>query len=288
MSLAKPVRVADPDELDVVLVGAGGTGGYCLQQMCRLLYGLKQLRTARCAQPPVFSERVPENVPEVLVADGDHVESANLLRQYFVEGDVHKNKALVLGERYSAAYGLSISAYPHYISTKGKLEELVPEGSVVIGCVDNAPTRRIMHEGLGDYENVIYIDSGNSGVPSPHQQNARPDRADLARMRESGWEGQVVCGVRKDHETLLPFPGEVFPDLIEGEEALPTEIPCGQVAASDPQRHLTNLTAATVLMGYLTPLLSDGTILHHRSFFDARRGYVRSEAAIDALDEVAL
>lgn len=288
MSPAKPVRVADPDELDVILVGAGGTGGYCLQQMCRLLYGLKQLRMARCAQPPVFGERVPENVPEVLVIDGDRVESANLLRQFFVESDIHKNKALTLAERYSAAYGLSISAYPRYITSKGKLDELVPEGSVVIGCVDNAPTRRIMHDCLGGYENVIYIDSGNSGVPVPRTDGCL-SRSERARMREGGCEGQVVCGVRKDYETLLPLPGEVFPDLIEeGEEVLPTEVPCGEVVVSNPQRHLTNLMAATVLMGYLTPLLSDGTILHRKSFFDVRHGYVRSEAAIDALDEVAL
>jgi hypothetical protein len=34
-------------------------------------------------------------------------------------------------------------------------------------------------------------------------------------------------------------------------------------------------------MQYLTTLLSDGTVLHHRSFFDARRGYVKSYPAAD-------
>jgi hypothetical protein len=79
-----------------------------------------------------------------------------------------------------------------------------------------------------------------------------------------------------------------FPDLLEGDDLLPNEVPCGRVVESLPQRHMTNLMAATVLMQYLTTLLSDGTLLHSKSFFCARRGYVRSYPALDELDEVAL
>jgi len=51
---------------------------------------------------------------------------------------------------------------------------------------------------------------------------------------------------------------------------------------------MTNLQAATVMMSYLTTLLSEGTLLHASSFFCARRGYVKSYPAMDELDEVAL
>ena len=86
---------------------------------------------------------------------------------------------------------------------------------------------------------------------------------------------------------MLPFPGEILPDLID-EDQLPTEVSCGDVVVSNPQRLMTNLMAATTLLMYLHTLLADGTLLHHRSFFEARRGWVRSEAAIDHLLEVSI
>jgi hypothetical protein len=53
------------------------------------------------------------------------------------------------------------------------------------------------------------------------------------------------------------------------------------------QRFLTNLRAATIITEYLGPLLTDGHLLHARTFFDARRGYAKSYPAIDELSEVA-
>ena len=51
---------------------------------------------------------------------------------------------------------------------------------------------------------------------------------------------------------------------------------------------MTNLLAATVLMQYLTPLIHTGTILHSSGFFDAYRGYVRNDPAVNDLDELSL
>ena len=92
----------------------------------------------------------------------------------------------------------------------------------------------------------------------------------------------MLCGVRKGGETVVPFPAEQIPDL------LPNEVPCGRVVQSLPQRHATNLFAATVLMTFLTPLLSDGTLLHHAASFDARAGYLKSHPALNVLSEVAV
>ncbi len=214
------------------------------------------------------------------------------VRQYFLPCDVGKKKARVLAERYGAAYGLRISAYAEYLTEQANLKALVPEGSIVVGCVDNAKTRRLLHHKLSDYRDLVYLDAGNAAIEPPvafGPPGAKPTREVRVRERESGWEGQVLCGVRKGGETAVPFPAEQMPDLIEDDgELLPSEIPCGQVVVSNPQRHLTNVLAATVLTLYLTPLLSDGTLLHRMSLFCARRGYVRSYPALEALDEVAL
>ena len=40
----------------------------------------------------------------------------------------------------------------------------------------------------------------------------------------------MLCGVRKGGETVVPFPAEEIPDLVEGDgPLLPNEIPCGRV-----------------------------------------------------------
>lgn len=272
MSAPKPVRVLDPARTHLVIVGIGGTGLYVLQQAARMLYGLKELG---------------REVPGVLLIDGDTVERKNLVRQYFLEADLGRNKALVAAERYATAYGLSISALPEYLDYDTSLNERIYEGAIVVGCVDNSATRKLLHERLSAYKHVVYVDSGNAAASVPEDPE-HIDRYDLARIRDSGWQGQVLAGVRTDGETRIPFPGEVLPDLIEGDDRLPHEVACGETTISEPQRHLTNLFAATTVLAYLTPLISQGTLLHARSFFDARNGTIRSHPALDCLLEVSV
>jgi len=270
--MTKPVRVINPQKTQLILVGVGGTGGFVLQQVARLLYSLKEQG---------------QRIPSVLLIDGDTVESKNLLRQYFLPNDVGLKKAAVLAERYSRAYGIDIAAYPEYLTRETDFRDIgISDGSIVIGCVDNGSTRKILHDKLHSMRHVVYLDSGNSAVALPDDPE-HWDRYQLAKIKDSGWEGQVVAGIRVNGEDVLPFPGEVFPDLIE-EDKLPTEVSCGEVVVSNPQRLMTNLMAATTLLMYLHTLLADGTLLHHRSFFEARRGWVRSEAAIDHLLEVSI
>ncbi|KPV45691.1 ThiF family adenylyltransferase [Alicyclobacillus ferrooxydans] len=265
-----PVRVIDPGKTQLVLIGVGGTGGYVLQQVARLLYALKEQG---------------RRVPSVLLCDGDVVEQKNLLRQYFLEQDVGRNKAEVLAERYARAYGIDIAAYSAYLAPETNLKEIgVEDGSVVVGAVDNGSTRRLIHEKLHQLRHVVYVDSGNSAVRVPDDPN-HMDRYQLAAIKHSGWEGQVVVGARVHGQDVLPFPGEVFPDLIEPDH-LPTEVSCGEVAVSNPQRLFTNLMSATTVLLYLHTLLVDGTILHHRTFFEARKSWMRSESAIDQMLEV--
>ncbi len=292
----KPVRVTDPDVPQLTIVGVGGTGGFVAADVCQLLWGLKQERLAAHAAPRLrgfgpLPPGTPERswcgtVPDVLLIDGDSIERPNVVRQAFVPADVGRPKALVLAERMGA-FALAVSAYPRYLGTQTDLKDLVPERSVVVGCVDNAATRRLLHEQLLRYRDVVYVDSGNGAMDPTGPQ---PTREDLACQRETGWSGQVVCGVRKDGQTIIPFPGEAMPDLLVGdgaEDMVPDEVPCHVAVQGQPQRFLTNRRAATTIVEYLGPLLTDGHLLHARTFFDARRLYAKSYPAIDELHEVA-
>ena len=68
----------------ITIVGAGGTGGFVAEGICRLFQG----RDA-----------------SIVLVDHDRVEPHNLLRQNFYENDVGKFKSQVLAERLSAAFG---------------------------------------------------------------------------------------------------------------------------------------------------------------------------------------
>lgn len=97
-SKSRPVKI--------VLVGTGGTGGYIVPQLYRLLYALDR---------PI----------RVILCDGDLVEEKNLGRQNFIEADLGKNKAMVLAERYSNAFGIETSYIPQYVEDEEMLEELL-------------------------------------------------------------------------------------------------------------------------------------------------------------------
>lgn len=271
-SSAMPVQCIDPERTRLVIVGVGGTGGYVLQMAARLVFGLSS------------------PVPIVLV-DGDKVEEKNLLRQYFLPQDVGRNKAQVLAERYARAYGIDVRYRADYLTAYSPLGRdetgVAPEGSIVVGCVDNAETRATLHEDLEVYDHVVYIDSGNGGITLPEDPE-HLDRYQLAQIRDSGWEGQVVAGLRFGGHQVLPFPGEVFPDLfvVEEEQDRHPER-CSETMVSNPQRLMTNNMAAACVMMYLHTLLGEGVLIHHRTMFDARRGYVSSHSAIDNMLQVS-
>ncbi|MDP9477849.1 MAG: ThiF family adenylyltransferase, partial [Actinomycetota bacterium] len=169
----RPVRVLDPSRTRVVVFGVGGTGSYVVGQLARLLYGLKEIRRETglpndrdrpCPGPArrAYGDAARSLVPGVLLVDGDRVSHGNLLRQYYLPPDVGRPKAAVSAKRYAAAYGLSIGALPRYLTPETDLKEFVPEGSIVVSCVDNSKTRKILHEGLKRYHHVVYVDAGNA------------------------------------------------------------------------------------------------------------------------------
>ena len=243
------MRYSSTAPVKIVVIGAGGTGGYVIPHLYRLGYATN--RDIR-----------------IVVCDGDVVERKNLIRQNFVEQDIGRNKAQVQAERYSAAFGIQCTYSPQFIETDRELLRLttpdfqarpnagVPETQKVIllGCVDNNRSRQMCHRVFHWQKDLVYIDSGNG----EHT-------------------GQVVCGVRQNGKTIYEPIGSLYPDILQEEDKFPSELSCAERAVSAPQSVTANLTAATALIGFLYDLLIIGELDTHYVTFSSRQINMRAE-----------
>lgn len=240
-SLERPVKI--------VMLGAGGTGGYAAPHIYRLVHTLER---------PV----------RFLIADGDIVEEKNLVRQNFTEADLGLNKARVVAERYSGVFGLETSYVPDFIESPEKLEELikpdirrvseyssktVKELVILIGAVDNNRSRQLCHEVFMKAENLVYIDSGNGEDT-----------------------GQVVCGIRCRGTTYYKPVGELYPDMAQADDLFPSEVSCADASVSAPQTIAANLMAATAVVTMIYNILVVGKSTVQQVTFSTKTVNIRA------------
>lgn len=227
----------------VVQLGAGGTGGHVAPHLYRLLYALD--RPAR-----------------FIICDGDIVEAKNLVRQNFSPADLGENKARILAERYASVFGMEAEYVPSFIETIDDLVALITPDQykedryswktktgmvILLGCVDNNKTRQLCHQAFYQSENLIYIDSGNGE-----------------------FNGQVVCGVRKNGRTIFKPVGKVYPEMLKDDDKFPSELSCAEASISDPQSITANITAATAVVNMVYNILTHGEICVRQTVFSTK------------------
>ena len=159
LELTQPYRVeiGRPDRITLLLVGAGGTGGYVAPILAQLAH---------------WGQSRGQDI-RLCFIDPDRVETKNLVRQNFCPAEVGRAKAVTLAWRYSAAFGLNIipvvdrfsapllARYKPAYSPQGRL-------TIVIGAVDNVRARRDIAAAVtaamprpGSRDRLWWIDAGN-------------------------------------------------------------------------------------------------------------------------------
>lgn len=108
--------------INIVQVGAGGTGSALVPYIARLISQDK-------------------NRINYTIVDGDRVASHNINRQNFIKSDIGLYKSEVLAKRYSNAFGVSITAIPKYLDESISKSLELWNKDIVIGCVDNNKSR---------------------------------------------------------------------------------------------------------------------------------------------------
>lgn len=223
-----------------VVVGCGGNGAYLIPNMLRQL-SIQNKRLELAGHPQ----------HKVVLIDADVVEDKNLTRQNFVRTDVGRNKAEVMAVRYGRAFGVEIDYIPEYIESSEQLITIVKSykkgvnrNPVFIGAVDNNKTRVLINGAFTHFAKSFWIDAGNEE-----------------------WGGQVVCGFnfankqpekgnKNPHLFHLPSVIELYPEVGNAQDKLPTELSCAEHAVSSPQNIFTNMTASNLLMGFVNTILT--------------------------------
>ena len=220
----------------IYIIGAGGNGSYLIPNIARFI---STLNTGRKCQ--------------LIIVDGDTVEDKNLIRQNFVSADVGKNKAEVLAQRYSGAFGVEIGHIPSYMSTWRDVQ--VERDALVITCTDNLKSRKIIADSC---KNNVWIDLGNEAT---HGQ------VSFSYTGIRTWDGTIYNNSRFQ----IPNVFELFPDhlekLSEENRKESIRVSCAELAEESPQQlGFINNTCAAVAMNYVHALLTQRPILTYMTF----------------------
>lgn len=86
------------------------------------------------------------NVEASLVfVDFDRVEAKNVLSQFHTKMGLGRNKAQALQQSLKGLFGVDATAIPHRL-TADNVAALLGEASLVVDCLDNAESRRIVQD----------------------------------------------------------------------------------------------------------------------------------------------
>ena len=200
--------------LKVKVIGTGGIGLCVLPVLARYLN--------------YNTEKFPAT--EVSLIDGDQFEEKNRERQAFVEAGY---KATTTAATYRNEYpSLMFWDHPVYVDDDNVIQ-LIRENDVVVLCVDNHKTRKLISDRAIDLKNVTIISGGNDWT-----------------------DGNVLIHIRRDGKDLTPpLANKYHPEIQNPTDKHPGEIQqaqgCQAMVASEPQLLITNnLIAANMLAAF--------------------------------------
>ena len=195
------------------VVGCGGTGSLLARDLPQLLMHTNH---------------------RMVLIDGDTVEEKNIKRQSFQTQDIGVNKAIALARKINTFYGIRCEAIDQYITAGELLVRIQDDANtpVILGCVDNNSTRKILEQTYEACGNAVYIDSANSE-----------------------YSGNVYVSAMRHGVRIGPLRGKTY--QFE-EDTGPTEKSCeARAAAGNVQYFVTNIRMAACVLEHCFNLISD-------------------------------
>jgi len=186
----------------------------------------------------VFLASLEQDLRLVMV-DGDSFESSNASRMLFGSCG---NKAAVTREELLPHFRdsrLAVVAVEEFIDQEN-VGRLVRDGDIVILCVDNHATRKLVNDHCAGLRDVCLISGGNDGVEQAKDGPAR-----------RGTFGNVQVYRRRGGKDLDPALTRYHPEIARPADKLPTDLSCTELITSVPQVLFANLTVAAAILNTL-------------------------------------
>lgn len=221
--------------VQVLLIGAGGTGSDLLVRLAKLHRQLIAL-----GSPGLH----------VVVHDPDYVSETNVGRQHFSPSSIGLNKAIALVHSINLAYAVSWKAVPRAFDVIENVDA-VRGTDLVITAVDKAAFRTSLARAYRNWgSGTLWLDTGNGSD-----------------------SGNVVLGhlgYRDKSEPRLPNVFDLWPEL-EAMEAKDDEAPsCSAEESIQRQSWPVNQTAALLAAEILWTLIRTGKLEYHGYTFSLR------------------
>ncbi len=195
----------------VKVIGCGGIAEWLLPLLCMYL-----------------QFQLPET--EVTILDGDSYESSNRNRQSYKNlQNKAVDKVAILQERFPS---LLLRAIPEFITDKNVYQH-IEENDIVLVCVDNHASRKLISARCEDLDNVRLISGGNGETKTT-----------------------VQVYIRKEAEDITPAL-ETYPEIAHPEDRRPDQLGCGERAIQSPQICITNHFVASQMMAELYRILHE-------------------------------
>lgn len=208
------------------IIGVGGIGSNLVPMLVKFLGHTKNKYT-------------------LTLIDGDNVEEKNLVRQKFRPEDIGRFK--VEASNYYVP-NVETTTLPIYINNDN-IKGIIKDDSIVILCVDNNKTRKLVQEHCLTLKNVILVNGGNET-----------------------YDGDVTVFRSLDGEIIMPPIWDGQPQITDPKDKHPSEKSCEARYEDDPQLFTTNISVATNILEFLTPVVLKKEILWRRKWFDIRSG----------------
>ena len=225
------------NELNITIIGCGGTGSFAAESICRLLTGTDY---------------------QLHLIDPDNVESRNTLRQNFYPSEIGLNKAEALARRLARNFGVPISYSPSRLTTSCHSQQYlysynhdtdcpVPDGvQILLACVDNAAARLAVEAHAVAHYSGWNIDAGND------------DKYGQILIGNSKDPGSIIASFQGDSCQRLPMPSLQRPDLVQNQ--LPPranrDMDCARAIELQEQSPTINQMMATLATDTLLKLLT--------------------------------
>lgn len=227
----------------IKLIGLGGVGGIVARYSAVFLASLQ--KDAR-----------------LVLIDGDKFMPSNASRMLFGR---HGNKAVVTARELKPRFihsKLSLVPIKQFI-TPDNISALIHSGDIVILCVDNHATRKLVDEHCAKLKNICLISGGNDGVGK-----------DSTGAVRRGTFGNVQIYVRKGGKDGSPSLSKYHPEIKNPADKMPHELNCTELIVSQPQILFANLSVASAICNALLLYLS-GNLHYGEANFDIGDGLMR-------------